>query len=49
MEGSLIELAGYRLERAKEMLTASEGNLEIGHLIENQIGDSVYEKGKNNP
>lgn len=30
MEGSLIELARYRLDRAKEMLSASEGNLEIG-------------------
>lgn len=30
MEGSLRELAGYRMERAKEMLAAAEGNLEIG-------------------
>ena len=30
MEGSLKELAGYRLDRAKEMLAASESNLEIG-------------------
>ena len=30
MEGSLRELAGYRLARAKEMLTASQSNLEIG-------------------
>ena len=30
MEGSLKELAGYRLARAKEMLAASESNLEIG-------------------
>lgn len=30
MEGSLKELAGYRLERAKEMLLASENNLKIG-------------------
>ena len=30
MEGSLNELAGYRIERAKEMLAAAEGNLEIG-------------------
>ena len=30
MEGSLVELAGYRMERAKEMLEASKGNLEIG-------------------
>ena len=30
MEASLGELAGYRLERAKEMLSASESNLEIG-------------------
>lgn len=30
MEGSLKELAGYRLERAEEMLSASENNLNIG-------------------
>ena len=30
MEGSLKELAEYRLTRAKEMLAASQGNLEIG-------------------
>lgn len=30
MEGSLKELAGYRLERAKEMLSASDNNLKIG-------------------
>ena len=30
MEGSLNELAGYRLERAREMLLASENNLKIG-------------------
>lgn len=30
MEGSLKELAGYRLERAKEMLSAAEDNLKIG-------------------
>ena len=30
MEGSLKELAGYRIERAKEMLAAAEGNLKIG-------------------
>lgn len=30
MAGSLKELAGYRMERAKEMLSAAEGNLEIG-------------------
>ncbi len=29
MEGSLKELAGYRLEKAKEMLSAAESNLEI--------------------
>ena len=28
MEGSIKELAGYRLDRAKEMLSASESNLE---------------------
>lgn len=32
MEGSLKELAGYRLERAREMLSASKGNLEIGEF-----------------
>lgn len=30
MEGSLKELAQYRMERAKEMLVAAEGNLSIG-------------------
>lgn len=30
MEGGLTELAWYRLTRAKEMLSASEDNLEIG-------------------
>lgn len=30
MEGSLMELAGYRLTRAREMLSASKDNLEIG-------------------
>ena len=30
MESSLKELAGYRLARAREMLSASESNLEIG-------------------
>ena len=29
MEGSLKELAQYRMERAKEMLVASEENLNI--------------------
>ena len=29
MEGSLKELAQYRMERAKEMLIASEENLKI--------------------
>ncbi len=29
MEGSIKELAEYRLERAKEMLSASEDNLEM--------------------
>ena len=29
MEGSIKELANYRLERAKEMLTASEDNLVV--------------------
>lgn len=30
MEGSLKELAGYRIKRAEEMLDAASGNLEIG-------------------
>lgn len=30
MESSLKELAGYRLAKAREMLSASESNLEIG-------------------
>lgn len=30
MEGSLEELAGYRLTRANEMLSAAESNLDIG-------------------
>ena len=30
MDGSLKELAGYRLARAREMLSASESNLEAG-------------------
>ncbi len=29
MEGSLTELACYRMERAKEMYSAAKGNLEI--------------------
>lgn len=28
MEGSLRELAGYRMERAQEMLSAAEDNLK---------------------
>ena len=32
MEGSLKELAEYRMERAKEMLDAAKGNLEIGQF-----------------
>ena len=30
MEGSLRELAGYRMECAREMLEAAKENLEIG-------------------
>ena len=30
LEGSLRELAGYRMERANEMLEAAKKNLEIG-------------------
>jgi len=29
VEGSIKELSNYRLERAKEMLTASEDNLTV--------------------
>lgn len=32
MEGSLKELAGYRMERANEMLSAAADNLEIGQF-----------------
>ncbi len=32
MEGSLKELAGYRMEHAREMLDAAEGNLKIGQF-----------------
>lgn len=32
MEGSLKELAGYRLKRAEEMLEASKENLKIGQF-----------------
>ena len=32
MEGSLRELAGYRMERAREMLDAAKDNLEIGRF-----------------
>lgn len=32
MEGSLKELVGYRMERAREMLDAAEGNLKIGQF-----------------
>jgi len=32
LEGSMRELAAYRLERAREMLQASKENLEIGQF-----------------
>ena len=32
MEGSLKELAEYRMDRAREMLDAAKGNLEIGQF-----------------
>lgn len=32
MEGGVKELAEYRLARAREMLSASKGNLEIGEF-----------------
>jgi len=33
MESSLKELAGYRLARAREMLSASEGNLKCCEIF----------------
>ena len=41
MEGSLKELAKYRMERAKEMLEAAEGNLEI-RQYKTSINRSYY-------
>lgn len=41
MEGSLKELAKYRMERAKEMLEAAEGNLNI-HQYKTSINRSYY-------
>ncbi len=38
MEGSLKELAGYRLKRAIEMLLASENNLKIGEYRTSPYG-----------
>lgn len=35
MEGSLKELAGYRLERAGDMLSASDNNLKKPFLQRN--------------
>lgn len=32
MEGSVKELAFYRMERSKEMLEAAEANLKTGQL-----------------
>lgn len=37
MEGSLKELAKYRMERAKEMLEAAEGNLKILEAAETYL------------
>lgn len=34
MEGGLRELAGYRLARAREMLSASESNLILPNIQE---------------
>lgn len=42
MESSLKELAGYRLTRAKEMLSASKSNLEI--VIQTFRRDSIFYK-----
>ena len=41
MEGSLKELAKYRMERAKEMLEAAEGNLNI-RQYKTSINRSYY-------
>ncbi len=41
MEGSLKELAGYRMDRAKEMLVAARENLEIGQY-ETSLNRSYY-------
>ena len=41
MEGSLKELAKYRMERAKEMLEAAEGNLSI-RQYKTSINRSYY-------
>lgn len=41
MEGSLKELAKYRMERAKEMLEAAEGNLKI-RQYKTSINRSYY-------
>ena len=41
MEGSLKELAKYRMERAKEMLEAAEGNLAI-RQYKTSINRSYY-------
>ena len=37
LEGSLKELAKYRMERAKEMLEAAEGNLKILEAAETYL------------
>lgn len=41
MEGSLKELAGYRMDRAKEMLVAARENLEIGQY-KTSLNQSYY-------
>lgn len=41
MEGSLKELAGYRMERANEMLEAAKKNLEIGQY-KTSLNHSYY-------
>ena len=42
MEGSLKELAGYRLERAKEMLSASENNLKT-EILDRKLATVIKE------
>ena len=45
MEGSVKELASYRLERAKEMLTASEKQLEKAKAFVNAVQEYMKQNG----